>query len=309
MVIPRFAAALAAASWLCLPGAVDRAGAKTGQQIPPGSVIRNSVGFVQGTINGKGPYWFLVDSGANRSALDDDVARELRLIVPGRTSVEGTAGTIEVQQALVPRLRAGALDIRNLRPTVSDLSGSLAPDGATTAGIIGFDALRNHAVLFDANGRRVVFARRAESLAGLKGATIVPFELDNGVPRVAALVEGVPVKLRIDTGAAIGDGPRTYVNITEPFYRQLLAADPTLRPYTHFTASGTGGEMRIAVVPGKRFSIGGIDLAEPRLIVQPPVGYFARGDSVGFLGSYAFKAWPAFILDYPRRRLILLKRP
>ena len=55
------------------------------------SVVRNSVGFVQGTINGKGPYWFLIDSGANRSALDDDVARELGLAITGKTEVEGAA--------------------------------------------------------------------------------------------------------------------------------------------------------------------------------------------------------------------------
>ncbi|WP_310468626.1 retroviral-like aspartic protease family protein [Sphingomonas sp.] len=272
----------------------------------PASVVRSSVGFVQGSIEGTGPYWFLVDSGANRSALDDDVALKLGLIVPGTSTVEGTAGTIAVRQARIKRLRAGALEVRNLKPTVSDLSGSLAPAGQAIAGILGFDALQDQAVLFDMAGGRIAFAVNAARLAPLAGATIVPFELDNGIPRVAARIEGVPAKLRIDTGAAIGDGPRTFVNITRPFYERLLAADPKLTPYTEFTASGTGGEMKIAVVNANKFTIGGVEVAGPRLLVQPPVGYFARGDAVGFVGSYAFKSWPGFILDYPRRRLILL---
>jgi len=277
--------------------------ASTGQ---PVSTVRNSVGFVQGTINGNGPYWFLIDSGANRSALDDDVARDLGLITQGTTKVEGSGGTVAVGQANIARLDAGGLHARKLSPTVYDLSGSLAPEGHTTAAIIGVDALQNYAVVFDSSARRIAFAARAEQLASLKGAIIVPFELDNGIPSITAQVEGVRAKLRIDTGAAIGDGPTLYINITDPFYRRLLAKDATLRPYTHFTASGTGGQMKIAVVKGNRVRFGEAKLEGPRYIVQPPVGYFARGDAVGFLGSYAFKNWPAFILDYPKRRLLLL---
>jgi hypothetical protein len=272
----------------------------------PVSTVRNSVGFVQGTINGKGPYWFLVDSGANRSALDDDVARELGLITPGKTVVEGSAGSIEVGQASIQRLDSGGLHARRLSPTVYDLGGSLAPEGQSTAAIIGVDALQRHAVLFDTRSGRVAFAQRADQLASLKGATVIPFELDNGIPLIGAEIEGVPARLRIDTGAAIGDGPNLFINITDPFYRRVLAKDPTLTPYTHFTASGTGGEMKIAVVKGKQAQFGQAVVASPRYIVQPPVGYFSRSDAVGFLGSYAFKNWPAFILDYPRRELILL---
>lgn len=278
----------------------------TASTVQPVSAVRNSVGFVQGTVNGKGPYWFLIDSGANRSALDDDVAKELGLITPGKTRVEGSSGTIAVDQASITRLDAGGLHARNLSPTVYDLGGSLAPEGQTTAAIIGVDALQNYAVMFDSKARRVAFAARAEQLAKLKDATIVPFELDNGIPRIDSEIEGIPAKLRIDTGAAIGDGPNLFINITDPFYRRVLAKDPTLTPYTHFTASGTGGEMNIAVVKGKRARFGKAAVDSPRYIVQPPVGYFARSDAVGFLGSYAFKNWPAFILDYPKRRLVLL---
>jgi hypothetical protein len=271
------------------------------------SAIRDSVGFVAGTIDGKGPYWFLVDSGANRSALDSAVARSLGLTVGGKTRVEGTAGTVEVEETRISSLRAVGLDVSDLRPTVQDLSGSLAPEGEKIAGILGLDALRDYAVLFDSGKKRVELSRRAEALASLEGATIVPFELDNGIPRVEVMIEGVPAKLRIDTGAAIGDGPNAFINVTDRLYRQLLERDPGLTPYTHFRAFGTGGEIKVAVVKARRFSIGGTELPEPRLIVQPAVGYFARDDAVGFLGGYAFKAWPGFILDYPNRRLILLR--
>ena len=278
----------------------------TGSAEQPVSTVRNSVGFVQGTINGKGPYWFLIDSGANRSALDDDVARDLGLLTSGKSKVEGAGGSITAEQATIGELDGGGLRVRKLKSTVYDLSGSPAPEGQTTAAILGVDALQKYAVLFDTRNGRVGFDESADRLASLKGATVVPFEFDNGIPRITADLEGVPAKLRIDTGAAIGDGPNIFINITDPFYRKMLAKDPGLTPYSEFTASGTGGEMKISVVKGKLARIGKAEVETPRYLVQPPVGYFARGDAVGFLGSYAFKNWPAFILDYPKRRLILL---
>lgn len=272
----------------------------------PTSTIRNSVGFVRGTIDGKGPYWFLVDTGANRSAIDDDVAQALHLIVPGTDKVEGSAGVVEVRRARVKHLQAAGLDARGINATVSDLSGSLAPEGAQIAGIIGFDAMRNAAMLYDRRHRRIAFAAKPATLASLQGAAIIFFTLDNDIPLLNAEVNGQPVRLRLDTGASIGDGPNIFVNVTEAFYERLRAADPGLRPYTYFTAMGTGGEIRIPVVKARLLKLSRAEVPEPRLIIQPSVGYFAGPDAVGFLGAYALAQWPGFIVDYPRRRIILL---
>jgi predicted aspartyl protease len=274
---------------------------------PIESTIVNSVGFVRATIGTKGPYSFLVDTGANRSAIDAKVAADLGLVTDRSDKVEGTAGTTDVGEAIIPELKLGSVRIRRLRPTVSDLSGSLAPKGEQRiAGILGGDALGASAILWDKAGKRLAIGRTAGSLAQLTGAKSVPFKLDNGIPRVEASIDGDPVQLRIDTGASIGDGPLTFVNITQGFYERLRARDSALTPYTYFTAIGTGGEIKIPVVKAHKLEIAGQSVAEPRLIVQQPVGYFARADAVGFLGGYAFVRWRGFIVDYPRRRIILL---
>ena len=280
----------------------------TGSAAVQHSQIRSSVGFIEAKIDGKGPHWFLIDSGANRSALDDDVAKSLGLLRPGLTRVEGTAGVILVNEAAIGQLRSAGLEVRDLKPTVYDLSGSLPPEGQALAGILGVDALRNSAVLFEMEAGRVRLAPTAEELASLAGATIVPFRLDNGIPMIEAAIDGIPVRLRIDTGAAIGDGPTVFVNVTQSVFDQLRRKDPSLVPYTHFTATGAGGEIRIPVIKAKRLSLGGTDVDDPHLSVQPPTGYFARPDAIGFLGAYAFKHWRGFILDYPCSRLILLPK-
>src|SRR5215210_2250389 len=158
-------------------GSSGRAGAAP-QAAAGKSRIVNSVGFVMGRIAGKGPYWFLIDTGANRSALDSKVARDLGLLTAGPSNVEGSAGTVTVEEALIPHLQIGTASVRNLRPTVYDLSGSLAPQGMQVAGILGIDALGRSAVMWDHVHKRVVIGPAAAKLASLRGAAIVPFVLD-----------------------------------------------------------------------------------------------------------------------------------
>ncbi len=273
------------------------------------STIQSSVGFVQAWIGDRGPYWFLVDTGANRSALDSAVASSLGLSVASNESVEGSTGNVGTQKTVVALLRVGSLSIRDLAPTVYDLSGSLAPDHEHIAGILGFDALGGHAIFWDLAHRQVSIGSSARSRASLLGASIVPFELDNEIPAVRARIDGLACRLRLDTGASIGDGPLTFVNITQNFYDRLRTRDPATRPITYFGAQGVGGKLKIAVIAAHKVAIGPIQMDRPRLIVQPPVGYFARPDAVGFLGGYSLNHWGGFIVDYRKRQLILLKMP
>jgi predicted aspartyl protease len=302
-----WATSLGIALGLALPGSL-RADPPAGETSVSRSTIVNSVGFVEGTIDGKGPYWFLIDTGANRSAIDTKVARELGILSTGSSKVEGSAGSLTVEEARVPSLELGTTRVRDLQPTVYDLSGSLAPPGEHIAGILGFDALGSSAVLWDRDERRVVVAPSAAAFTSFQNVTVLPLSLDNGIPRIRAHIDGKAVRLRIDTGAAIGDGPNTFVNVTRAFYDELRATDPTLQPYTYFTATGVGGETRIPVAKAHELTLGKARIRDPRLIVQQPVGYFSRADAVGFLGGYAFNQWSGFIVDYPRRRLILLPK-
>ena len=292
------------AALLASPSARAKAAPRSRIAAPPASFL-NSVGFVEGRIGASGPYWFLVDTGASRSALDRALAAELGLAAARGGRVEGSAGTIETEAVRVPALGIGTLTMHNLAPTVYDLSATPAPPGRRFAGIIGHDAFGSQAVLFDPRGGRVAFARRAEAFGPLAGAAIVAFRLDNGIPRVAAAIDDLPVELRLDTGAAIGPGPTIFLNVTQAFYDRLRAADPSLVPARYFTATGTGGEIRIPVVRAHRLVLGAMTIPDPQLIVQQPVGYFARPDAVGFIASYTLQSRSRFIVDYPGSRLIL----
>ncbi len=261
------------------------------------------VAFVRADPGDGAPRWFLVDTGANRSALDAGVARALGLPDEGGTTVEGTGGVVEVSSTTVPRFRLGPVTAR-LSPTVSDLSGLLGPEGAPVAGILGSDLFGARVLTFDFERNRLALSTAGEAAA--TAATCgrsAPMGDDNGIPRVTGELDGRPVELRYDSGAGLFDDPHVWINLSQPQHAAVLNGRDPGEPLQVLGGSGTGGSVRLPVHAAGRFRLGGIEWAEPRLIIQPPQGYFARPEAVGFIGNAAFRPFGLVVVDYPGGRL------
>lgn len=261
------------------------------------------VAFVKADAGDGEPRWFLVDTGANRSALDAGVARALDLPDEGGTTVEGTGGVVEVASTTVPRFTLGPVTTR-LSPTVSDLSGLAGPDGAPVAGILGSDLFGDRVLVFDFERDRLALAGRGP--AATKAAECgrgTAMQDDNGIPRVAGELDGRPVELRYDSGAGLFDDPHLWINLSQPQHAAILNGREAGEPLQVLGGSGTGGSVRLPVHAAGRFRLGGVEWAEPRLIIQPPQGYFARPEAVGFLGNAAFRPFGMVVVDYPGGRL------
>ena len=261
------------------------------------------VAFVEADAGDAAPRWFLVDTGANRSALDAGVARALDLPDEGATTVEGTAAVVEVASTTVPRFRLGPVTTR-LTPTVSDLSGLAGPEGAPVAGILGSDLFGDRVLTFDFERGRLALASAGEAAATAaacgRGA---PMRDDNGIPRLTGELDGRPVELRYDSGAGLFDDPHLWINLSQAQHAAVLDGRDPGEPLQVLGGSGTGGSVRLPVYAAGRFRLGGVEWAEPRLIVQPPQGYFARPEAVGFLGNAAFRPFGLVVVDYPGGRL------
>ena len=53
------------------------------------------------------------------------------------------------------------------------------------------------------------------------------------------------------------------------------------------------------------FDIGPLHFDNPRVVVQPQLGYFARPDAVGFIALNLFEPGGWLTFDYPNGRLYL----
>lgn len=111
------------------------------------------------TLNGLGPYAFVVDTGANHSVLALDLADALSLPRGRREMVHGIAGAEPAETALIDRLNVGQITARRVRAPLLERS-RLGVDG-----LLGVDVLRNRAVTLDfAQNRFVVSTAQSYSV-------------------------------------------------------------------------------------------------------------------------------------------------
>jgi len=213
----------------------------------------------------------VLDTGASKSAIDAAFARKIGVTLRGGGEVEGSAG--------VERARAADVDIAVGpfgRATLECTVYALGSYDDRCVGILGGDFLAGAPFQIFYRDRRW---SRGAALAGER----IPMSLDNGIPRIRALVKQTPIDLRIDTGATFPPGPDAYLNVTTEQAAALKLSGP---PHAVFSASGTGGaKLELRVYELDSFAIGMRHLERAFAIVQPRVGYFARDDAVGFLGN------------------------
>ena len=92
-------------------------------------------------VNGAGPYWFVVDSGASRTVLDAALAKEIGLKITGEGSTTGTG------QGAVPLAFVGKVDVSlggltyAAEPYVIDLSGT--PLSKEVRGLVGLEIFKS----------------------------------------------------------------------------------------------------------------------------------------------------------------------
>lgn len=94
-------------------------------------------------INGKGPYNFVIDTGANRTVIARDVAETLQLKASGKAQIHGIAGVEPSATVSIDRLDIGKVTSRRLRAPMLDRT-RLGADG-----LLGVDVLKNRRVAMD----------------------------------------------------------------------------------------------------------------------------------------------------------------
>jgi hypothetical protein len=104
--------------------------------------------FVQVRVNGDGPFWFCLDTGAPHSVVDPYIVKRVGLKMLRSDSVTGTGkGAVHIEHAEPTVLSLGGLRVRIEEPWVVDLSG--VPIPKTTHGLVGAEFFENYVVEVD----------------------------------------------------------------------------------------------------------------------------------------------------------------
>ena len=182
------------------PAVIDDALAIGGEDINARKVKTRMT--VEVRVNGRGPYRFVVDSGADTSVIGVRIARDLQLPAGTPVILHAMTGSAEVDRVLVDELSLGESTIRNLQlPALRelDLGGE---------GMIGIDALVQQRLMMDFE-KRLIKAEdaRVPPPKLLPGDIVVTARRRRGqliLTQVSAA--GLPLDAVIDTGSEITIG-------------------------------------------------------------------------------------------------------
>jgi len=150
------------------------------------------------TINGRGPFRFIVDTGANHSTISPGLVQTLGLQPSAVASIvlDGITGSGQVTFVTVERLQAGDLTIEETDlPVVSaDVMG-----GAD--GILGAAGFTTKSLMVDFQHNRVAISRAVAAAVRAESTKIHALRLTHGLITLQTLVGGVRVQAVIDTGS------------------------------------------------------------------------------------------------------------
>jgi len=153
------------------------------------------------TVDGSGPYRFVVDSGADRSVIGEGVARTLGLPAGRSVTLHDVAGTSRRETVRIARLGIGNGTVENIAAPV------LSETSLGAHGMIGIDALRGQRLMldFETDTGTVEDTRRP---AKVQADEIVVTARSRGGQLILtqARASGVDIRAVVDTGSQLTIG-------------------------------------------------------------------------------------------------------
>ncbi|HZZ32335.1 MAG TPA: retroviral-like aspartic protease family protein [Phenylobacterium sp.] len=200
----------AAAGLLALPAIgvpLSRALAQSAAQALPGDAAEPPTQFDAAhdayghmlapvTINGQGPFNFLMDTGANTSCISRDLAQRLMLAATEPARIHTVVGVRERPRVIIDRLQVGERSRKAVRAATLPLSDGLD-------GVLGVDWLDGQRLVLAFKDKSISIARSVRDVAA-DGSVIVPARRRKGqLTIVDADLSGRPISAMIDSGSQV----------------------------------------------------------------------------------------------------------
>ena len=243
---------------------------------------------VQGSF---GVRQFVIDTGAEGSAVYADFADSAGLVAAGSASLQGQTGTAEV-----PIMRIAELTLDGVRKAPIDaVKLPRRVDGVPLAGIVGLDVFGDRTVDFDLPRSRVALLPPGARPTGLSGKPTLATPTTGDLLTVPVTIGSVTATAVIDTGAR-----KTRINWA---LGRLLKVDPArlAKGDTIQGATNTAFETGATRISGVR--LGNRSLAEAPVLVAdlPAFDAFGVADRPAIILGLDWLAETRMVIDFPAR--------
>ena len=210
-------------------------------------------------INGKGPFAFIVDTGADRTVVADDLLDAAGMVRGEQVVVAGIVRTTVTTMAKISRLRLGAIECRDL--VVPGLPRAMM--GAD--GYLGLDVIDGHRVTFDFSNH-ILTVDASRSAFGLNpvGFSSERIFASGRLGHLRALdcrVDGIRATAFIDTGSQVSA-------CNSSLFRELARHKPAQNTRGRVSMSGvTGGKIEGSLTSIDRIHLAGLSFGECELVI------------------------------------------
>lgn len=226
-------------------------------------------------INGRGPFRFLVDSGADRSAIGARLAASLQLPSEAPVIVHGIAGASRHETARIKTLTIGSTSVADI------IAPLLAERNLGARGLLGIDALRGQRLKLDFEAQTItVEDTRVPAKAEGDEIIVTARRRAGQLILTQARASGVGLKAVVDTGSQLTIGNLALRDAL--LRRRRLPADTV--PATIISVTGEAIVVPVAIIP--ELQIGGI------IMRQVPIAF---GDLAPF-SVFDLNGTPAILL-------------
>lgn len=244
-------------------------------------------------LSGTGPYRFLVDTGADRTAISRELAAKLKLASGEKAALHSVAGVSTVSTATVPDLQLTRKNVQVVDAPLLE-SSNMGADG-----ILGTDSLKSERVLFDFEGQTlsIVPSKKYQNFDE-PGAIVITARNRNGRLIITeATANGRPLTVVLDTGAQVSIG-------NSALRRQLLGRSPPDGSHVVQLQSVTGGTIAGDYMFARDIALGGIDLHNLPIVFADAHTFKTLGldrKPALLLGMNALRAFKKVSIDFANK--------
>jgi predicted aspartyl protease len=251
-------------------------------------------------VGSKGPFHFIIDTGAERTVVSSQLAGQLQLAPGAPVTLTSMTERSVVDTVVVPEL---SIETVGRRHTI--IAPSLDQRNLGAAGLLGIDTLADHRVVIDFDKGTMAVRpseprRRAQ--AEETDEIVVTAKSKFGQLIVTdAYYGGVRIQVVLDTGASVSMGNESF--------RRLVGRRMKGKTQLIELTSVTGGKLNIdyALVPGVR--IGDVTFAALPVAFADVAPFHRFGLSKRpalLLGMDALRSFRRVDIDFPNRQVRFL---
>jgi Aspartyl protease len=255
--------------------------------------------FVSCYVDGKGPYAFVVDTGAGSVVVSTELARTLKLPLraAGTTSGAGSRSP-RIWRTELASFAVGGIRFRGVRAAALDLEEIRQGIGFRRFdGIVGYSVLRRFRVKIDMDASLLTLD--TAPIAVPASARSVPFTLEDELIHVPAAIDGIPGTVVLDTG------DRSSLTLFRGFANahDVYGRYPARR--NAVTGYGVGGPVYGDVFTLPRLAIFGWTIqGVVTRASRDRGGVFATASEAGSIGGGLLRRFDV-VYDYPGQRLLV----